>query len=274
MERYPLAVYTARHGLAWTYDRAAIPFAALDACRKAFGALPDFDAGEPGFEGVWATAERVFAVRCQSAPAWDFRGRDATYLAVTWVPRGQAANTDFEALLASPTLRQPTHTPPANFLASAACPAAPPRPATPLLPEGFTRAGAVIAGLPPGAAATFRRALGERAAQVRVAMPPVPARNDAAARRTGPERPGAHAEAVPPSPPPNGLFLPWPVVIAAAVALLLSLGLSGWLAYDKWATPRAQPPPSVTPFLKLTLAPFGLNQTIILSIERHQGAQP
>ena len=42
---YPLAVYTADHGLAWSYPEAEIDFASLDSCRKAFGSLPDFDAG-------------------------------------------------------------------------------------------------------------------------------------------------------------------------------------------------------------------------------------
>ena len=32
MRQYPLAVYTAEHGLAWTYPREEIDFASLDGC--------------------------------------------------------------------------------------------------------------------------------------------------------------------------------------------------------------------------------------------------
>lgn len=112
MMTLPLAIYTADHGLAWTYPKQEIGFAALDACRTALAPLPDFDMGEAGYEGVWVTAERVFVMVCQSAPKWDFRGRDATYLAVTWMSRDEAKCVDFEALLSHPTLRTPTKNPP------------------------------------------------------------------------------------------------------------------------------------------------------------------
>lgn len=238
MEHYPLAVYTAEHGLAWHYDRATIPFAALDACRKAFGALPDFDAGEVGFEGVWATPERVFAMCCQSAPAWDFRGRNATYLAVTWVPREQAARTDFEALLASPALRVPTHTPPNAFAANAACPPRLPLPAPTVLADGFAQVGAAIAGLPPGASAIFRRGLGERAVCVRVHLPTRPA-----SAETHPT-PSAPLPTPLPSSTPSGLLLPWPATIAAVFLWLLTLAVAGGLAYRVWHLQRAlsEPP--------------------------------
>jgi hypothetical protein len=119
MKTYPLAVYTADHGLAWSYLKSAIPFATLDACRKAFGQLPDFDANERGFDGVWVTGSLVFAMKCQSVRAWDFRGRDATYLAVTWLPRSEAADVDFEKLLHATPLCVPTKTPPMSFGADA-----------------------------------------------------------------------------------------------------------------------------------------------------------
>ena len=115
MTTFPLAVYTAGHGLDWNYPKGEIPFETLDSCRKAFGSLPDFDAGEKGFEGVWVTADRVFVLRCQSVRAWDFRGRDATYLSVTWVSRTESPEIDFEKLLRSNALRVPTKTPPAFF---------------------------------------------------------------------------------------------------------------------------------------------------------------
>jgi hypothetical protein len=109
---FPLAIYTADHGLAWTYPKQEIGFAELDACRTALAPLPNFDMGEVGYEGVWVTAERVFVMVCQSAPKWDFRGRDATYLAVTWMSRDEAKGIDFEALLSHPALRTPTKNPP------------------------------------------------------------------------------------------------------------------------------------------------------------------
>lgn len=112
MMTLPLAIYTANHGLAWTYPKQEIGFAELDSCRTALAPLPDFDMGEAGYEGVWVTAERVFAVVCQSAPKWDFRGRDATYLAVTWMTREEAKGVDFEVLLSHPALRTPTKNPP------------------------------------------------------------------------------------------------------------------------------------------------------------------
>ena len=115
MMTLPLAIYTADHGLAWTYSKQEIGFAELDACRTALGPLPDFDLGESGYEGVWVTAERVFVIVCQSAPKWDFRGRDATYLAVTWLSREEAKQMDFEALIRSEALQIPTKTPSSFF---------------------------------------------------------------------------------------------------------------------------------------------------------------
>lgn len=171
MSLYPLAVYTAEHGLAWKYPHAEIDFAALDACRKAFGGLPDFDAGEAGFEGVWVTPERVFAMRCRSVRAWDFRGRDATYLAVTWVPREEAATTDFEALLATPALFAPTHAPQPFFEADAAGPQPLPLEALPAALPDFASVGALVATLPAGGSATLRRGGVGEPVQVRVSLP-------------------------------------------------------------------------------------------------------
>ena len=117
---FPLAVYTASHGLSWTYLRSAIDYAALDRCRKLLGPLPDFDAGEAGYEGVVADGPNVFAIRCFRAPKWDFMGRDALYLAVSWVARARAVSVDFEQLLRAPELNVPTHTPPLIFHCDAA----------------------------------------------------------------------------------------------------------------------------------------------------------
>ena len=85
----PLAIYTAKHGLAWQYDETAIPYAELDVCRTILGPIPDFEAGEVGYEGVAAVGSHVFVLRCFKAAKWDFLGRDSLYLAVTWVSRNE-----------------------------------------------------------------------------------------------------------------------------------------------------------------------------------------
>ena len=117
---FPLAVYTAGHGLAWTYLKSAISYAALDRCRTIFGELPDFDCGDHGFEGVAAAGDYVFALRCLNAPKWDFCGRDATYLAAVWIARDRARWVDFDALLRAPELAQPLRHPPQVFRADGA----------------------------------------------------------------------------------------------------------------------------------------------------------
>ena len=117
---FPLAVYTASHGLSWTYLRSAIDYAALDRCRKLLGPLPDFDAGEAGYEGVAADASNGFAIRGFRAPKWDCTGRAALSLAVSWVARARAVSVDFERLLRAPELNVPTHTPPLIFHCDAA----------------------------------------------------------------------------------------------------------------------------------------------------------
>lgn len=111
----PLAIYTAWHGLAWRGATRAVPYAELDACRRLLGAIPDFEAGESGYEGVAAVGGRVFAIRCFSAAKWDFRGRDSLYLAVTWLPRDQVEAVNFGALLAAPELSVPLRNPPETF---------------------------------------------------------------------------------------------------------------------------------------------------------------
>lgn len=173
MRQYPLAVYTAEHGLAWTYPREEIDFASLDGCRKAFGRLPDFDAGESGFEGVWVTPDRVFAVRCMSVQGWDFRGRDATYLAVTWVSREEAGTTDFEALLASPALSEPTHVPQPFFMAYADSPAVDSLGTIPSELPDLSMVGALVAALPSAASAILRRVASGYSVQVRTMLPKV-----------------------------------------------------------------------------------------------------
>lgn len=162
MMTLPLAIYTADHGLAWTYPKQEIGFAELDACRTALGPLPDFDLGESGYEGVWVTAERVFVIVCQSASNWDFRGRNATYLAVTWLSREEAKRIDFEALLATPALRQPTKNPLAFIQVQSRSVGVlgsfnvlPTR-----LTDGFASVSAIVQGLTTNQTAKLKRALG------------------------------------------------------------------------------------------------------------------
>lgn len=108
-----LAVYTAEHGLAW--KAKDISLAELDVCRTLLAPLPDFDSGDVGYEGVAALGDRVFAIRCFKVEKWDFRGRDAVYLVVAWMPRSSAGSVDFEAILRSPQMTVPTHDEPQSF---------------------------------------------------------------------------------------------------------------------------------------------------------------
>lgn len=213
MKQYPLAVWTANHGLDWTYARESIAFAELERCRNALKPLPDFDGGEPGFEGVWVNAERVFVARCQGVKAWDFRGRDATYLAVTWVPRAEAASTDFEALLRARELNEPMRQVPPGFL----CEATNLRPEGAvgrvcggMLADGFDGVGGIVQALAPGQTVAIRRNIGERAAFLKVlamqaqgqmAAPPPPQPYVAPSALVPP----AYGAPVPPSPgyPPS-----------------------------------------------------------------------
>lgn len=117
---FPLGVYTAGHGLAWTYLKSAIGYAELDQCRTLLGPLPDFEAGEAGYEGVAAAGDFVFAIRCFSAPKWDFCGRDATYLAVSWIRRERANWVDFDILLRAKELNLPLRPSPILFRADTA----------------------------------------------------------------------------------------------------------------------------------------------------------
>lgn len=159
MMTLPLAIYTADHGLAWTYPKQEIGFAELDACRTALAPLPDFDMGETGYEGVWVTAERVFVMVCQSAPKWDFRGRDATYLAVTWMTREEAKGVDFEALLSHPALRIPTKNPPPFIDIHQTPMGSRPIQGLPTTLPGFQSVAALISALPMNQTAKIKRNL-------------------------------------------------------------------------------------------------------------------
>jgi hypothetical protein len=159
MMTLPLAIYTADHGLAWTYPKQEIGFAELDACRTTLAPLPDFDMGEMGYGGVWVTAERVFVMVCQSAPKWDFRGRDATYLAVTWMSRDEAKGVDFEVLLSHPALRTPTKNPPPFIDFHQTPMGSRPIQGLPTALPNFQSVGALISALPMNQTAKIKRNL-------------------------------------------------------------------------------------------------------------------
>lgn len=175
MMTLPLAIYTADHGLAWTYSKQEIGFAELDACRTALGPLPDFDLGESGYEGVWVTAERVFVIVCQSAPKWDFRGRDATYLAVTWMSREESKGVDVDALIRSDALQIPTKTPSSFFQFQSMTRASGRLNGLPqTLSDGFQSVNALVETLEPSQTAKLKRTRGAVAVTCRYGVASAP----------------------------------------------------------------------------------------------------
>lgn len=156
---FPLATYTAEHGLAWFYDTAAIAFDELDKCRKLLGPLPDFDAGECGYEGVAAVGNKVFAIRCVSAPKWDFRGRDATHLTATWLARSVARRGDFDKLLQCLASMPQTHDYQFSFVADCEADDDAGR-------EGFAGAGRLASDA--GSDVFMRRNIGEKSISVKI----------------------------------------------------------------------------------------------------------
>ena len=167
MKSYPFAVYTADHGLEWNYEKGTIGYGELDYCRKAFGRLPDFDAGDPGFEGVIIERERVFAVRCQNVKARDFRGRDATYISVAWVSRSEAAETDFEALLATREMTVPLKAFPASFTAPVGRSLPVEEEGLPRTLADFRAAGSLAERMNDRQTAVLKRIIGERSISCR-----------------------------------------------------------------------------------------------------------
>lgn len=111
----PLAIYTAGHGLAWNYEAGSISYAEIDACRTILAPMPDFDSGDSGYEGIAAIQDRVFVIRCFKARKWDFRGRDAVYMAVTWIRRSEADQVNFQAILDCKQMTEPSHDLPHPF---------------------------------------------------------------------------------------------------------------------------------------------------------------
>ncbi len=241
---YPLAIYTADHGLAWSYPEAEISYGELDACRKAFGQLPDFDSGAPGIEGVWVTQKYIFIMRCQRAKAWDFRGRDATYLAVTWVKREDYALVDIEQLLASRALSEPQKEPPRFFNLEMR----PPRRMMPaysqgsafVLSDGFMRVPSFIAELPQAAQLKAVRKIGEVAVSCSI--------EHARPKEASPLKQPQHRlpEYAPPQPLHNPK-LSWVhiAIFAIGIAVTFILGcLFGIRLEDKFNLIQEETPPS------------------------------
>lgn len=217
---FPLAVYTADHGLAWNYPKSEISYTDVDQCRTAFGRLPDFDAGDPGFEGVLVTKDRVFAVRCWNVAHRDFRGRNATYLAATWVSRDEAKQIDFEALLAAPELTKPLVDFPAFFKAFATSRFQLSSQDHPRMLSDFCSVGGVLSGMASDETAVFKRMIGERSVFCRYCRPqkqaaPSPRASypDARPQQRGREQPQ-------PAPQPKS---PLPILLAISFSLNLIL---------------------------------------------------
>ena len=240
MTMLPLAVYTAEHGLNWTYPRAEISFAELDACRKALGNLPDFDSGEPGYEGIWATHDKVFAIRCQSVKAWDFRGRDATYLAVTWMPREETVGVDFESLLRSNALCIPAHKPEPFFEVRLDRVRRMAEGQELSLLTDFRAAAGVIANA-AGKTVRLRRTLGAAGVSVsidRIMPTAAPMAGHMPYDVSEPRQ--VHSVTDRPSSRPSGLYLPWklaiPLILWALIATIGLVVLALNMPKDGWRT--------------------------------------
>ena len=113
--KLPLAIYSAECGLSWKYDNAAISYEELDTCRTVLRPMPNFDIGEKGYEGVAVRLNKIYLIRCFSVPKWDFKGRDATYLVVTWFERSLIGDVDISQVLHSQSFTEPTHDPMCEF---------------------------------------------------------------------------------------------------------------------------------------------------------------
>lgn len=112
---FGLAIYAARHGLSWCSLPKGMPELEIDCSRTMFGKLPDFDAGDNGFEGISICGGRAFIASCFKARKWDFMGRDSLYMAVTWMPVEMLNRLNVDALFALKYFREPMRNPPTQF---------------------------------------------------------------------------------------------------------------------------------------------------------------
>lgn len=109
--KLPFAVYTAVEGYGWsaglTHGRPT-----LERLRRAVGKTPDFDFGASPCCGAVSAGDTVTVYRFMRAERWDFKGRNAAYLALSFFPRALAAGVDFERLLGLEPFRVPLREPP------------------------------------------------------------------------------------------------------------------------------------------------------------------
>jgi len=109
--RLPFAVYTATEGYGWSAGRSH-DRATLERMRRAVGKTPDFDYGAPGCCGAVNEGDMVAVYRFMRAEKWDSKGRNASYLALSFFPRLQARDIDIARLLELEAFRVSMREPP------------------------------------------------------------------------------------------------------------------------------------------------------------------
>lgn len=108
----PFLVYAAREGYGWV-NGAGTPLALRERFRRAAGKMPDFDVrGTPGSSGVVNVGEWVLVYRFMRQVAGDSRGRDCTYLALSYFTANEAGELNADVLLMDPAFKVPQTTPP------------------------------------------------------------------------------------------------------------------------------------------------------------------
>lgn len=110
----PFHVYTARNGYAWL-GADQTNRSLLDGFLKAIGRMPEFDMGEPARRGVLNVGQYVVVYRFMLQQKADSKGRDAVYLALTYLPASEAANLEIDHLFQTGPFTEPQTTPPANI---------------------------------------------------------------------------------------------------------------------------------------------------------------
>lgn len=112
--KLPFAVYTAREGYAWQSGTES-GTGKLERLRRAIGKMPEFDFGEPASSGILNVGEEIVLYRFMRAEKADSKGRDATYLALTYFSRSQARFLNAEGVLGAYPFAEPLVQPPSEF---------------------------------------------------------------------------------------------------------------------------------------------------------------
>jgi hypothetical protein len=108
----PFLVYAARDGYGWV-SGTEVPLVLRERFRRAAGKMPDFDMkGTPGLSGVVNVEEWVLVYRFMRQVGGDNRGRDCTYLAMTYFKSEVAGDKNADALLMDTAFKVPQKTPP------------------------------------------------------------------------------------------------------------------------------------------------------------------